>query len=72
MRVDCSIPAGQRTGVSVYYDDYKRKLAVDYSQIKPTSAFRRNKPHPSKVTHEFSIEFGVSISPRRALMSEWI
>ena len=53
MRIDYSVPVEKRTGVSVYYDDYKRRLALDYSRIKPTSAFRRNKPHPSKVKRIF-------------------
>ncbi|XP_076803165.1 uncharacterized protein LOC143447112 [Clavelina lepadiformis] len=47
MRVDKSIPTDKRTGVSVYYDDYKQRLPVDCSGLRPSSAFRRNNPHPS-------------------------
>ncbi|XP_009861935.2 uncharacterized protein LOC100183247 [Ciona intestinalis] len=48
MRIDRSVPEDKRTGVSVYYNDYKKRLSVDCARPIHNSAYRINRPHPPK------------------------
>jgi len=51
MRIDRFVPENKRTGVSVYYTDYKKRLSVDDTRSMPTSVHRKNRPHPPKVSN---------------------
>nr|CAB3262781.1 uncharacterized protein LOC100183247 [Phallusia mammillata] len=48
MRIDKFVPENKRTGVSVYYDDYKQRSSPVCTRSQPTSVHRKNRPHPSK------------------------